>query len=203
MILTIEQGWNTVSYARGVVESHYGGGSPSVPENLKKVFAEMRGVFVTLEKHPGGSLRGCIGFPEPHLPLGRGLEEAALSAALKDPRFPPVRVEELENITVEVSILTKPELIKAVKPGDYPKHVVVGRDGLIAERGFFRGLLLPQVPVEWKWDAEEFLSQVCMKAGIPPDSWLDGKTKLYRFSAQVFSETSPGGGIVEKKLGER
>jgi uncharacterized protein (TIGR00296 family) len=200
MSLTLEQGREIVSYARKIIESSFGGDKPPVPESLKKVFAENRGVFVTLERHPERDLRGCIGFPEPTLPLGRAIEEAAVSSAASDPRFPPVRKEEMDNITVEVSILTPPEIIKVEKPTDYPKKVVVGRDGLIAERGYFRGLLLPQVPVEWKWDAEEFLSHTCMKAGLPPDCWLDGKTKLYSFQAQIFSEESPHGEVVEKDI---
>ncbi|MBU4502657.1 MAG: TIGR00296 family protein, partial [Nanoarchaeota archaeon] len=78
--------------------------------------------------------------------------------------------------------------------------IKIGRDGLIAEAGFYRGLLLPQVPVEQEWDKETFLSHTCMKAGLMPDAWLDKRTKIYKFQAQVFSEASPNGEIKEREL---
>lgn len=201
MKLSLDQGKSLVKYARGVVLAHFGGGKPGVPENLKGVFAENRGVFVTLEKYPGSELRGCIGYCEPIMPLGAAVEKAAIAAALEDPRFPPVGKDELKNLVVEVSVLTAPELIKVDDPREYPKEVVVGRDGLIVERGFFKGLLLPQVPVEYRWDVREFLSHTCMKAGLSPDMWLTKDVRIYRFSAQVFSELAPNGEVVEKKLG--
>jgi len=200
MTLTLDEGREIVSYTRSVISANYGGDRPKTPKDLEKLFSEKRGVFVTLEKHPEGKLRGCIGFPEPRLPFGQGVSEAAISAATADPRFPPVRSEELSSLTIEVSVLSKPKLIKVEKPIDYLKEVVVGRDGLIAERGYFRGLLLPQVPVEWNWDGKEFLAHTCMKAGLPPECWLDGETKLYAFQAQVFSEIEPKGEVVEKQL---
>jgi uncharacterized protein (TIGR00296 family) len=119
---------------------------------------------------------------------------------LEDPRFPPVRESELEAIVVEVSVLTKPELIKVNNPKDYVNEVKVGVHGLIAERGYYRGLLLPQVPVEWNWDVEEFLGETCMKAGLSADAWLTPGFKLYRFSAQVFQEKTPRGKVAEKTL---
>lgn len=144
-------------------------------------FKEKRGVFVTLKKH--GDLRGCIGYPEPVYPLLPALLDSSVSAALRDPRFPPVTLEEMDEIEVEVTVLTKPEKIVPV-----PENVIIGEDGLIAEKGMFKGILLPQVPVEWKWDAEEFLCQTCMKAGLPPDCWLDKETTVYKFQGQIFSE---------------
>ncbi len=200
MKLSSTEGTALVRYARSVISSHYSRKTPPAPESLKEFFNEDRGVFVTLETYPEKELRGCIGYPEPIMPLGDAVKDAAVSAATRDPRFPPVRESELDNLIVEVSVLTKPELIKVKKPMEYAKEVVVGRDGLIVEKGYFRGLLLPQVPVEWKWDAEEFLSNTCMKAGLNPDAWLLHATKIYKFSAQIFSETSPAGEVVEKKL---
>jgi len=200
MELTLEQGKEVVAYARRVLGAHFGGGKPEVPDILADVFAEDRGVFVTLKTHPGENLRGCIGFPEPVKPLGLAVEEAAVFAATDDPRFPPVKGGELEGLTVEVSVLTPPQLIEVEKPTDYPKHVVVGRDGLIVRTGYTSGLLLPQVPVEWGWGTEEFLSHTCTKAGLPPDCWLDPGTKIYKFAAQVFSEKEPGGEVVWEKL---
>ncbi len=202
MNLTEKQGDAVVKYARAVIKGHFSKEKPKVPEILKDVFTENRGVFVTLDTYPDHKLRGCIGYPEPILPLGKAVEDSALSAALRDPRFQRVREDELDNIVVEVSVLTKPELIKVNNPKEYPKQVKIGRDGLIVQGGWSRGLLLPQVPVEWKWDAEEFLSQTCVKAGLTPDTWLAKETKIYSFQAQIFAEETPGGKVVEKFLTE-
>jgi uncharacterized protein (TIGR00296 family) len=112
----------------------------------------------------------------------------AISAATQDPRFPPVTINELDSIDVEVSVLTKPELINVDKPSEYPGKINVGEDGLIVEMGYYRGLLLPQVPLEWKWDVDEFLSNTCMKAGLLPDCWLKPEVKIYSFKSQIFEE---------------
>ncbi|MFC2153875.1 TIGR00296 family protein [Candidatus Altiarchaeota archaeon] len=202
MTLSQDQGVSLVRYARCVIESYYQNKSPSVPENLIDVFQENRGVFVTLQRHPSHDLRGCIGFSEPIFKLGVAVTKAALAAALEDPRFPSVEESELGNLTIEVSVLTVPEEVKVDKPQDYVKEIVIGRDGLIVEYGMFKGLLLPQVPVEWKWEVEEFLSHTCMKAGLLADDWLAKPIKLYKFSAQIFSEKEPKGEVAEKEIGE-
>lgn len=198
MELSLDQGRDLVKYARAVIEGHFSGSLPAIPASLAEVFREDRGVFVTLEKNH--QLRGCIGFPEPVMPLGDAVRQAALAAALEDPRFRPVKESELKEIAVEVSVLTKPELMAVKDPRDYAKNIKIGVDGLIAEKGYSRGLLLPQVPVEWKWDVEEFLSETCMKAGLNADAWLTPGFRLFKFSAQVFSEEKPYGGISERKL---
>ena len=173
------------------------------PEDTPEALWEPMGVFVTLNKVAGGvrALRGCIGFPYPEKPLVRATIEAAIASATEDPRFPPVRLEEMGDIVVEVSVLTRPELVRVADPRDYPRAIRVGRDGLIVERGIFRGLLLPQVPVEWGWDEETFLSQCCMKAGLYPDAWLDRETRIYRFQALVFEEEEPRGHVRRRELG--
>ena len=145
----------------------------------KAKFLEPRGVFVTLTK--GGDLRGCIGFIEPVAPLGRAVIRAAVYAATEDPRFPPVRPAELKDLKVEISVLTP------VREITDPRQVTVGRHGLIVARGGLKGVLLPQVPVENKWDRETFLEQASLKAGLPPDAWRLG-AKLYVFEAIVFHE---------------
>ena len=162
--------------------------------DLSEVFGEKRGVFVTL--HKNSDLRGCIGYPEPVMPLSDAISDSAVSAAVRDPRFPPVRYEEQEEIVVEVTILTPPVKIDA-NPQDLPKHVEIGRHGLIIKKGAYQGLLLPQVAEEWGFDAEEFLSQTCVKAGLPPDAWLTGAA-VYSFEGQIFAEIEPGGEVVEK-----
>ena len=122
--------------------------------------------------------------------------------ATHDPRFPRLREDELDRIVVEVSLLTPPELIKVKYPKEYPGKIVIGRDGLIAQKGAFKGLLLPQVPVEWKWNVEKFLGQTCMKAGLLPDAWLDPETKIFKFGGDVFGEVEPRGKVVRKELND-
>jgi AmmeMemoRadiSam system protein A len=148
-----------------------------VIESLSPVLREKRGTFVTLWMD---ELRGCIGFPYPVKPLAEAVQEAAISAAFQDPRFPPVRAEELAQIEIEISVLTVP------KPIDI-SQIQVGVHGLIVSRGNRSGLLLPQVAMEYHWDAQTFLEQTCVKAGLPQDAWKE-KINLYAFEAQVFSE---------------
>lgn len=198
--LTDEEGKLAVQIARKTVDEYVSKGTRYEPEKIPKVFKEKRGVFVTLEKYPSKDLRGCIGFPEPVAPLIDALIDSAISAASRDPRFNPVGDTELKRLVVEVSVLTPPEIIKVKDPKEYPKKIKVGRDGLIMRRGYCSGLLLPQVPVEWKWDETEFLSQTCYKAGLPPDAWMDPKTEVYSFQGQIWSEKEPRGGIVRKEL---
>ncbi len=138
------------------------------------------GAFVTLRIR--GRLRGCMGYPEPELPLLEVVERCAVSAAISDPRFPPLSAEEWTDVDIELSVLGPIETVDDII------EVVVGRDGLIVELGRRRGLLLPQVAVEWKWDATEFASQTCIKAGLPRDAWQKGAT-LFKFEAEVFSES--------------
>jgi hypothetical protein len=166
---------------------------------LPREFKENRGCFVTINTYPDHELRGCIGYPEPVLPLYNALIESAISAC-NDPRFPPLEKEELDKIVVEVSVLTKPELIKVKEPKEYPKTIRIGRDGLIIERGFRSGLLLPQVATENNLDAKDFLLHLCLKAGLPYTAWLDPDTKIYRFSAEIFCEEKPRGNIVKKEI---
>lgn len=195
----IKEGEYLVRLARKTIESYLRDNRiPGVKDAPGKL-REKAGVFVTLETYPDKNLRGCIGYPEPMLPLVEALCRAAVSAATNDPRFPPVSLGELEKIIVEVSVLSRPEPLRG-PPREYPGEIVIGRHGLIAERGFHRGLLLPQVAVDENWSKEEFLSHTCMKAGLLPDAWLQEGTKIYRFEGIVFAEVSPKGAVVERKL---
>ena len=166
---------------------------------IPKAFETKSGAFVTLNEHPSGLLRGCIGYPQPFFPLVKSIEKAAEGAA-EDPRFPRLTSEELDRVTVEVSILTPPELIDVKKPKDLAKSVNVGVDGLSVAQGPYRGLLLPQVAIEYAWDAAEFLSEACMKAGLLADAWLDPATRVYKFQAEVFAETQPRGPVARRAL---
>jgi AmmeMemoRadiSam system protein A len=141
---------------------------------------EPRGAFVTLRKH--GELRGCIGHVQTSAPLYKTIQECAVAAALSDPRFRPVTPDETPLLHMEISVLSTPEEIA-------PDQIVIGVHGLIIARGWHRGLLLPQVPVTWKWDREQFLEETCLKAGLPIDAWKKG-ARIEAFTAEVFEEPS-------------
>jgi uncharacterized protein (TIGR00296 family) len=201
--LTLEDGKFLVNLARRAVTEYLENGKVlQVPKDVPPKLMEKCGVFVTLNRvHKGAkALRGCIGLPYPTTPLSQAVIEAALSAAIQDPRFARVALEELDNIVFEVSVLTPPERVEVEKTTEYPSKIKVGRDGLIVEQSYCKGLLLPQVPVELKWGEEEFLCQCSMKAGLPPDSWLLKDSKVYKFQAIIFEESSPKGQITLKKI---
>jgi AmmeMemoRadiSam system protein A len=139
------------------------------------------GAFVTLTTH-GGDLRGCIGSIVPVAPLYQAVASSAVSAAFRDPRFNPLRAGELGNIELEISVMGP------IVPVKDPDEIKVGRDGLIISKGPYAGLLLPQVATDWNWDRDTFLSQTCVKAGLPPGAWRSSGTKIERFSAEVFGE---------------
>ena len=144
-------------------------------------FPEASGAFVTLKRN--GQLRGCIGTLECRRPLAEEVARVAVSAAQEDPRFQPVRAAELDGLDVEVSVLGP---LERIDPND-PATIVIGTHGLVVEQGARRGLLLPQVAIEWRWGREQFLAQTCIKAGLPADAWRRGAT-VYRFAADVFGD---------------
>ncbi len=148
-----------------------------------QVLKKQMGAFVTLTKR--GELRGCIGNIVGTAPLFQTVSKMAIAAATQDPRFPPVRKEELDEIEIEISVLTPLKEISG------PEEIVIGRDGLYIEKGMNHGLLLPQVATEYGWGSEEFLDHTCIKAGLKPGSWRQG-AKIYSFSAQIFSEHDLG-----------
>jgi uncharacterized protein len=201
--LTLNEGKFLVNLARQTVTTYLETGKiVQVPAEVNSKLMEPCGAFVTLNTVNKGAkqLRGCIGLPYPTSPLFKAVIEAAVSAATQDPRFPSVKLQELNNIVFEVSVLTPPELVKVEKPTDYPSKIKVGRDGLILEQSYHKGLLLPQVPVEWKWDAEQFLCQTAIKAGLSADSWLIKGTKIFRFEAIIFEEVAPKGDVKQKQI---
>jgi uncharacterized protein (TIGR00296 family) len=188
-MIKLEQAKKLIKLARDSISSYFSDGDVKDDE-VKKEFSEVLGVFVTLNKD--GELRGCIGFPEGVYPLYEGVIKAARSAAFSDPRFIPVIEDDLKDITIEISILTKPEKISVKDSEEYINEIKVGRDGLIVKGPFNSGLLLPQVATEYKWDSKTFLGQTCVKAGLKADSWHDLKQcSIYRFQSQVFSEVAP------------
>lgn len=201
--LTPEEGVFLVKLARKAARTYLEEGKiTSVPENVQSKLTKKCGVFVTLNSVERGrkELRGCVGFPYPTTPLTRAVIESAINSATQDPRFHSISLNELDHIIFEVSVLTPPELIEVEKPTKYPTKIKVGQDGLIIERGYYKGLLLPQVPIEWNWDEEEFLCQCCIKAGLPPDCWLLNETKIYRFSCILTQEAKPNGKVKVRDL---
>jgi uncharacterized protein len=162
---------------------------------LPAMFDQARGVFTTLRESPSGRLRGCIGYTLPVFPLRVGIPRTAASAALEDPRFSPVVLDDLPRTTIEVSLLTIPEPLPAGRPRDRVSHVRVGHHGLIVRWRHAEGLLLPQVAVEQHWNAEEFLAETCGKAGLALDAWLRPETEVFRFGSEVFAEQTPGGAV--------
>lgn len=151
-----------------------------VPEMITPVLEENRGAFVTIKKR--GELRGCIGYILAVKPLAETICEMAQAAALRDPRFSPVTEDELDELELEISVLTPIQEVKDIN------SIEVGKDGLIIRRGNFQGLLLPQVATEYGWDRETFLAQTCQKAGLPPDAWKLEDTEISSFRAEVFGE---------------
>ena len=202
MSLTIEEGKAAVALARETLDSHVAGKGRGPRAWSSGVFSELRGVFVTInlaEQRPD-RLRGCIGFPYPVKPLGGAIQEATIAAASEDPRFPPVAKEELGLVVLEVSVLTKPEVLVAPTPQGLSSRVRIGVDGLIVSRSGLSGLLLPQVATEFGMDQTEFLSQACMKAGLPPDAWLERGTEVQTFQAEIFAEENPRGTAVRVRI---
>lgn len=167
-------------------------------DNIQTAYSYESGVFVTINDPSG--LRGCIGYPLPDKKLFNALTDAAISAATEDPRFPPVKLSEIDKIIFEVSVLTPPIEIQVEDPLDYPKKIKVGKNGLIIKAGFNSGLLLPQVPIEYGWTEEQFLSHTCEKAGLSRDFWKNKEAQVLKFEGIVFKEKTPNGKVVEVKL---
>ena len=138
--------------------------------------------FVSLYQQ--GRLRGCVGTLEPAGALGPVLIECAVAAASRDPRFPPLAPAELRTTRLEVSVLSVPVEVAC------PEGILVGRDGIVLEKGGRKGVLLPQVAPQHGWTREQFLEQVCIKAGLQPEAWKDG-ARIAVFQAQVFAEPEP------------
>ena len=199
MIVSDEDGQLLVKTARLVVTKYIKDGKKIEPSNdIKSKFSFKSGVFVTLDKED--NLRGCIGFPTPDRLLHQSLVDAAIASSTEDPRFPPVRLQELDNITFEVTILTPPVEIKVNDTSEYPKMIKIGRDGLIVKWELGSGLLLPQVPVEYGWNEIEFLNHTCEKAGAPPNHWKQKSVEISKFEGIIFKETKPNGPVKRLEL---
>lgn len=178
---TLSSGQKTflLDLARRTVSFYLETGGSLKEDSVDPLLLEKRGAFVTLKVED--ELRGCIGYPLPHKSLLETIIDCAIAAASQDFRFAPIKKEELSRLNIEISVLTLPRKIKDVS------EIKIGEHGIILSKKSHRGLLLPQVPVEWDWDLETYLRHGCLKAGLPEDEWKKGAT-IEIFSAQVFSE---------------
>ncbi len=168
-----------IKLAKEAIASEFSGKKIRAPED--KELKEKRGCFVTLTKN--GELRGCIGFPYPTQPLGDAIILASKSAAFSDPRFPPLGEKEFIEVKVEISVLSMPKKVEAK-----PENITIGKDGLMCEYEGSGGLLLPQVAIEHKMNAEQFLRALCQKAGLPLDTWKKSGFELWKFQAKIINE---------------
>jgi len=182
---------------KAVTEFLSNGNRMKLESDLEEKFSFNSGVFVTLNNPDG--LRGCIGFPMPEKKLAHAIVDGAIAAATEDPRFPSVKTNELNDIVFEVTVLTPPIEIDVYDPMEYLEKIKVGRDGLIIRHSFSSGLLLPQVPVEYGWNTEEFLQHTCEKAGLARDTWKNESVKIEKFEGIIFKEETPNGVIVREK----
>ncbi|MCP4764217.1 MAG: TIGR00296 family protein [archaeon] len=206
MEITLEDGKRLIKFARKNIEYYLENDRRmTVPVDLIEKYSQKSGGFVTLQKRSSDSqlklLRGCIGMILPVYPLIQTISDMSLAAAMEDPRFPSVKKEEIDQILIEISVLTIPKVIEVNNPEEYLEKIKIGRDGLIIEKGMRRGLLLPQVPVDnnRNWDVPTFLEHLCMKAFLPNEAWKEENTKISSFQAIIFEEESPNGEIKRKK----
>jgi uncharacterized protein len=190
--MTIEEGTELVRLARTSVESYI--------KNRKIINSTIKsnkksGVFVTIyhlnTMNSQKNLRGCIGYIIPLKNIYDSVIAAAINAATRDPRFSAISERELVEVIFEVSVLTKPSLIRVDNSDVSLNKIVIGRDGLLLESVYGSGLFLPQVPVEQRWNIRECLTNLCYKAGAPPDTWLLPESKLYMFHSIIFREKLP------------
>ncbi|GBC70735.1 hypothetical protein HRbin02_00504 [Candidatus Calditenuaceae archaeon HR02] len=192
-MISEEVGVGLVRLARSAIMKDLGLEKELHLESSLRSPAIRRGVFVTLYQHEKKELRGCMGLPLPRSNIVDDTITAARLAAFYDPRFPPLTPSEADRVVVELTLLTEPEEIISEPRSSLPEQIRIGLDGLIIEADEGAGILLPQVPVEYGWDAEEFLMHLCLKAGLRPTDWLRRDVKIYRFNADIFAEESPRG----------
>lgn len=180
-VLTVDDKQRLLTYARETLERHLTESEPPSFDSDSEALREHRAAFVTWRERASGNLRGCIGEIIARRPLAESVARMAVSSGTQDPRFPPISLSELPGLCVEISALTPMTPIK-------PEEVEVGRHGLMISRGHYSGLLLPQVPVEQRWDREGFLRGLCAKAGLPANAWRDDDVELRSFEAEVWGE---------------
>ena len=170
--------------SRNTLQAYFSDADPDTSECSH--LTQLRGCFVTL--HKNNTLRGCVGFPRPIMPLYEQIIAATKAAAFEDPRFEPLDDTELRTVSIEISVLTRPELIKAQSQEDIVDSIKISRDGLIIQYEGKSGLLLPQVATEYNLTVVQFLEMLCEKAGTDSNAWKMKEAKIYKFRAEIFSE---------------
>ena len=196
--MSLDDGMVLVKTARKAVTEYLTGHKKKYTDAFNEKFSFKAGVFVTINDKSG--LRGCVGYPLAVKKLSDALIDAAISASTDDPRFSPVKLNDLDNLVFEVTILSDTEEISTNLSSEILDSIKIGRDGLIIENGAQSGLLLPQVPVEYNWSTEQFLNHACHKAGLVNDSWKDDTTKISKFQGIIFREILPNGEIIQEKF---
>ncbi|MGM0567593.1 MAG: AmmeMemoRadiSam system protein A [Elusimicrobiota bacterium] len=181
MTLTKKQKIKLVNIARTTMEKYIKKNEIYVPRVEDPVLNEKRGVFVTLKS--GSMLRGCIGSIMPENKLYLSVRDMTVKSSVSDPRFMPVTAEEIDNINIEISVLSIPEEVSS------PEQIKIPGDGVIVKKDGRAGVYLPQVAYETGWTKEQFLNNLCeSKAGLKTDAWKDPKTHIFSFRAEVFNE---------------
>jgi uncharacterized protein len=204
--LSLKEGQFLIQLARMSVKEYIEKKRTIQPlKDTPKKFFERFGVFVTINmiSNKKRELRGCIGYPYPTIPLVEAVIDSAINAATQDPRFSPLSLDDLDKVVFEVTVLTPPERLKVKNPKEALNQIKIGEDGLIIEKGYNKGLFLPQVPIEFGWCEEEYLCQCCIKAGLSPDTWLTQDAKISKFKAIIFEEELPLGKVKQKILTNR
>ncbi len=176
--LTQDDKASLYAIARTAIECTVAGKMLPAVEIKSEVLKEKRGAFVSLHLH--GNLRGCIGHIHPSKPLYQTVQDMAIAAGFQDPRFEPVTETELEDLDIEISVLTPLKKIE-----DF-NEIEIGKHGIYIAKSFYHGLLLPQVATNYGWNRKTFLEQTCVKAGLPKDAWRDSDTEVYIFAADIF-----------------
>jgi uncharacterized protein len=178
--LTSSEKSTLLNIARQAIETVVRTGQVQVEPREEKTLNVRSGCFVTIRN--SGTLRGCIGNFQSELPLFKEVAEMAAASATKDPRFYPMKEEDLGHFSLEISVLSPLHKIDSIS------EIEVGKHGIYLEKSYYRGVLLPQVAVEHGWDRTTFLQQTCLKAGLATDAWQSDDAEIYIFSAQIFSE---------------
>ena len=168
----------------------------TVPEFIKQKYSKKKGVFTTLRTYPENKLRGCMGIFLPVYPLWYAVVYTSILSAFKDPRFGPLKRDEFEKVIWEITLLSEPKEIKTERERIH-EEIEIGKDGLIVEWKEHKGLLLPQVPLEYGWSAKEFLDYTCIKAGLPKGCWKNKDVKVYKFKGEVYAEKEPFGQVIK------
>ena len=201
---SLKTGEKLVKFSRDVIESWFEGKSVNGLELLdceeRNKLLRCRGVFVTLKRYPSKSFRGGFGYISPMIPLYEAVREVTIIAAFYNPNYLPLSKSELKTITVELSIILNVKKLEVERPEEYLEKIKIGKYGIIVEKDVKRAILLPQIAIDKRWNVKQFLSNACIKAGLSYDAYMNPETTIRICEVQVFEESEPGGGVIERKF---